>query len=182
MIRCVLFDLDGTLVHFEYDDFLKAYFEAVTNTVATLVEPTQFAEALLASTMAMIQDVDPSRLNSQVFMEDFFRVSVPEDVLMPVFEEFYVTEFTKLKNVLGVQPHPKAREMLKHLIEEGYDVVIATNAVFPLEAIEERMRWGGIAGLPYKLITCYDTMHFCKPNLEYYEETLEIIQTNLRNV
>jgi len=177
VIRCVLFDLDGTLVHFEYDDFLKAYFKAITKSASSLVEPQQFTEALLASTEAMIRNDDPSHSNSQVFREDFFqRVSVPQGVLMPVFEDFYRNEFTEIKNVLGVQPHPGAREMLEFLIHKGYDVVIATNAVFPLEAIIERMRWGGIAGLPYKLITCYDTMHFCKPNLKYYEETLEIIR------
>lgn len=177
MIRCVLFDLDGTLVHFEYDDFLKEYVEAIAKAVSSWVEPAQFTKALLASTEAMIRNGDPSRSNSQVFREDFFqRVTVPQDILMPVFGDFYRNEFTGLKNALGVQPHPGAREALKFLIQEGYDVVIATNAVFPLEAIIERMRWGGIAGLPYKLITCYDTMHFCKPNLKYYEETLEIVR------
>lgn len=176
MIRCVLFDLDGTLVHFEYEDFLNKYFEAITKAVARLVEPSQFIQALLASTKAMIRDSDPSRSNSQVFTEEFFqRVNVPKEILMPVFAGFYMNEFTELKDALGVQPHPGARRMLEFLIHEGYNVVIATNAVFPLEAIAERMRWGGIAGLPYKLITCYDTMHFCKPNLKYYEETLEII-------
>jgi len=177
VIRCVLFDLDGTLVHFEYDDFLKEYFTAITKAVATLVEPAQFTEALVASTEAMIINGDPSRLNSQVFTEDFFqRVNVAEDILMPVFGDFYANEFTELKSTLAVQPHPKARAMLEFLFQEGYDVVIATNAVFPVEAIVERMRWGGIQGLPYKLITCYETMHFCKPNLKYYEETLEIIR------
>ncbi len=176
MIRCVLFDLDGTLVHFEYDDFLKEYFKAITKAVASLVEPKQFTGALIASTEAMIRNVDPSRSNNQVFLEDFFqRVNVPEDILMPIFGDFYTNEFTELKNTLGVQPHPKARAMLEFLIQEGYDVVIATNAVFPVEAILERMRWGGIQGFPYKLVTCYETMHFCKPNLKYYEETLEII-------
>ena len=177
MIRCVLFDLDGTLVHFEYDDFLKEYFKAITKAVAPLVEPQQFAEALVASTEAMIINGDPSRSNSQVFFEDFFqRVTVPEDILVPVFGDFYANEFTKLKDALGVQPHPKASAMLESLFQEGYDVVIATNAVFPVEAILERMRWGGIQGFPYKLITCYETMHFCKPNLKYYEETLEIVR------
>jgi FMN phosphatase YigB (HAD superfamily) len=176
VVRCVLFDLDGTLVHFEYDDFLKEYFRAITKAAATLVEPAQFVEALVASTEAMIRNEDPSRSNRQVFIGDFFqRVNVPEDILMPVFGEFYVSEFTQLKNALGVQPHPKARAMLEFLFQEGYDVVIATNAVFPVEAIVERMRWGGIQGLPYKLITCYETMHFCKPNVKYYEETLGII-------
>jgi FMN phosphatase YigB (HAD superfamily) len=109
VIRCVLFDLDGTLVHFEYDDFLKEYFKAITKAVAPLVEPLQFAEALVASTEAMIINGDPSRSNSQVFFEDFFqRVTVPEDILVPVFGDFYANEFTKLKDALGVQPHPKA--------------------------------------------------------------------------
>lgn len=177
MIRCVLFDLDGTLVHCEFDDFLKEYLKVIPGRAGAWVEPAEFTQALLAATDMMIKDQDPSRSNKEVFMDEFFRrVSVKEDILMPVFEQFYRNEFKELKDVLGVRPHPSARRMIEFLFEEGYEVVIATNAIFPREAIEERMRWGGIDRLPYKLVTCYETMHFCKPNLEYYRETLEIIQ------
>ncbi|NLS45597.1 MAG: HAD family hydrolase [Firmicutes bacterium] len=177
MIRCVLFDLDGTLVHFEYDDFLDEYFKAITKAIGKIIEPEHFAEALMATTEVMIGNTDSSRKISEVFLDDFFqRVDVSEDILMPAFEDFYRNEFTELRDTLGIKPHPKAREMIEFLINEGYDVIIATNSVFPIEAIEERMRWGDILGFPYKLITCYDTMHFCKPNPKYYEEILKITQ------
>ena len=138
MIRCVLFDLDGTLVHFEYDDFLKEYINAITRTVATFVEPTQFAKALLASTDAMIRNQDPSLKNSQVFQDDFFRrVRVPENVLMPVFE-FLRNELLSLR----IPVSPSQEEMLEFLIQEGYDVVIATNAVFRLKLFRtDEMGW-----------------------------------------
>lgn len=175
MIRCVLFDLDGTLVRFDYDDFLKEYFKAITISVAPRIKAVRFTEALIRSVEAMIENEDPSLSNRQVFFEDFVkRVNTPEDILLPMFEDFYANEFTKLKDVLAIEPHPKARAMMEVLFKEGYDVVIATNALFPAMAILERMRWGGVYGFPYRLITCYETMHFCKPNLKYYEEILRI--------
>ena len=68
MIRCVLFDLDGTLVHFDYDDFLKEYFKAITISVAPRIKAARFTEALIRSVEAMIENEDPSLSNRQVFL------------------------------------------------------------------------------------------------------------------
>ena len=50
MIRAILFDLDGTLVHYEYDDFLKAYLDGVAKKVAHLINPQRFVKKLLKAT------------------------------------------------------------------------------------------------------------------------------------
>lgn len=57
MITTVMFDLDGTLVHFEYEDFIKAYLEAVAAKVAHLTEPRGFVQQLLLSTDEMIRSL-----------------------------------------------------------------------------------------------------------------------------
>lgn len=176
MIRAVLFDLDGTLVHYDFDRFIRAYLQALAAKVAPLVEPQRLVRQVMESTEVMVRDLDPDKTNRQVFAEDFFpAIGVSGDVLMPVFDEFYRCDFPRLKERLGIQAHPAARRMVEGLLSRGYEVVIATNPVFPLIAVEERMRWGGLDGLPYKLITSYETMHFCKPNREYFEEVLSII-------
>lgn len=176
MIRTILFDLDGTLVHFEFDDFLKAYMGSISNKVAHLVDARVFVPQLLASTEEMVKSLDPEKTNHEVFVDHFFpRLGRTADELMPVFDEFYDEDFPRLRDALGVEPHPSARPMLEGLIDRGYEVVIATNPVFPANAIEERMRWGGLDGLPYRHVTSYETSHFCKPNTEYYAEVLDVV-------
>jgi len=176
LIRTILFDLDGTLVHFEFDDFLEAYLRAISSRVGQLVDPRAFVAQLLASTEEMVKSLDPAKTNRDVFAGHFFTgLGRTEDELMPVFDAFYDEDFPCLREALGVEPHPLARPMLEGLIDRGYEVVIATNPVFPANAIEERMRWGGLNGLPYRHVTSYETSHFCKPNTEYYAEILDVV-------
>jgi FMN phosphatase YigB (HAD superfamily) len=54
-------------------------------------------------------------------------------------------------------------------------VVIATQPVFPLVAIRQRMDWARVGDFPYQLITSYENMHSCKPMTEYYLEIASII-------
>jgi FMN phosphatase YigB (HAD superfamily) len=173
MITTVMFDLDGTLVHFEYEDFIKAYLEAVAAKVAHLTEPRGFVQQLLLSTDEMIRSLDPTRSNSEVFWDHFPKgLGLPLEEILPVIDGFYENDFSHICRVLEITPLPQARSMLETLIGQGYDVVIATNPVFPLTAINERLRWGNIYGLPYRLVTSYEDFSYCKPNRQYYEEIL----------
>jgi FMN phosphatase YigB (HAD superfamily) len=171
-----MFDLDGTLIHFEFEGFMRAYLAAVGARVAPVMDPRRFVSQLLKSTEAMMANLDPNRTNQEVFMEDFFsKMDLPQDVLMPVIDSFYREDFPNLAGTLGIRPLPAARPVLEDLFRRGYEVVIATNPVFPRVATEERLRWGGIGDLPFRLVTVYEDCHFCKPNPEYYEEVLSMI-------
>lgn len=176
MIKAVLFDLDGTLVHYDYDAFIKAYLGAVSRKVAHVIDPQKFIQRLLASTEAMINSLDATKTNMDVFWEHFADgLAVPLEVMAPILDEFYIEDFPKIRDELGVRPLPEARKLLERLVSDGYEVIVATNPVFPAMAIEERMRWGDIDGIPYQLVTTYETSRFCKPSLEYYREILDVI-------
>jgi FMN phosphatase YigB (HAD superfamily) len=174
VITTILFDLDGTLVHYEYDDFLSAYLDGVAKKAACLMDPQRFVKRLLRATEAMITSMDGTRTNMQVFWDHFTQgLDVPLEELIPLLDDFYLRDYPQIKDILDIAPHPAARRLMEQLMEDGYEVVIATNPVFPEAAIHERMRWGGIEGLPYDLITTYENSRFCKPNIQYYSEILQ---------
>jgi FMN phosphatase YigB (HAD superfamily) len=172
--KALLFDLDGTLLPMDLDVFMKAYFHGVTRKFAHLLRPDKLISDILHGTAVMVKNCDRSRTNREVFWSDFAtRVGSPAEVLEPMFDEFYDREFASLKQVTG--PNPLARPLMEGLFRKGFRVAIATNPIFPERAIRERLRWLEIDDLPFDLVTTYETMHFCKPNPEYYIEVLELL-------
>lgn len=170
MLKTILFDLDGTLLPVDTDNFIRHYMKALATHAGHLVPPARLVEQVLASTVAMVKNTDPAVTNEQVFADDFFpKVGRPYAELMPVFDQFYRDRFPLLREACPVLPGP-AREVVKTALDQGYEVVLATNPVFPRVAIEERMRWIGVADLPWQLVTTYEEMHACKPQPAYYSE------------
>ena len=58
------------------------------------------------------------------------------------------------------------------MASKGYGVVLATNPLFPLCAIETRLEWAGLGADDFRLVTHYYNSTFCKPNPGYYSEIL----------
>lgn len=174
MIDTVLFDLDGTLLPMNMETFMQAYFNEVERVFSDLMEPKSFIKYIVKATNYMISNLEPNKTNKEVFEEEFARL-MGGDIsgFMERFIHFYSTGFKKLKSI--AEPHPLCREIVNTLVEKGYDVVLATNPLFPRIAIEERIKWAGIDISSFKVITTFEEMHFCKPNLEYYTEIMEII-------
>lgn len=173
MFKAILFDLDGTLLPVDTDLFLQEYLKLLSKYTAPYMEPEPFVAKLMEATFHMIADTNPHKTNEQVFMEKFFTLTgLKPDVMMPVFDSFYATEFCRLEKVCAV--NPMAPKLVEQALKKA-KVVIATNPVFPLVAVKERLRWIGIAGVPFDLITSYEIMHYCKPHLEYYWEIIDRI-------
>ena len=169
MITAILFDLDDTLLTTNLDTFLPGYFQLLSAKLSALVPPKSLIEALMASTRLMSDPHDPALTNQQVFDADFFpRIGVAESALRPLFEEFYRDDFPRLRSLTS--PRPEARAVVQAAFRCCRHVVIATQPVFPLVAIQQRMDWAGIGDLPYRLVTGYENMHTCKPMPDYYLE------------
>ncbi|MDI6709431.1 MAG: HAD family hydrolase [Thermoanaerobacterales bacterium] len=173
-LRYLLLDLDGTLLPMDMDEFLGAYLRLLARRLAAYMPPERFVRELMTSTDIMIHNLDPDRTNEDVFMADFFsRTGLPQAEVRPVFDDFYARDFRTL--IDHTQPSSLARAIVEEAQKRGLELVIATNPLFPLKAIRERMRWAGVADIPFRLVTAYEDMHFCKPYPYYYEEILERI-------
>lgn len=169
MVDTILFDLDGTLLPLDAEAFLGAYLVAVGKYFAHLVDPRHMISSLLRATEEMIHNQEGDMTNEEVFWKAFIpMIGIDREILFPGFEQFYREEFPKLKS--KTRPTPLARKVLEAALARGYTLVLATNPVFPREAILERMRWAGIDGYPWALITSFENFNFCKPYPSYYRQ------------
>lgn len=174
MIKAVLFDLDGTLLPMDTDVFLQEYLKLLSQATASFIEPEIFVSELMAATYKMIANREPDMTNEAVFIREFFSATgLDPAIMMPVFEKFYKTDFCRLAEFFS--PDPLVPALVEATMNK-YKVVIATNPVFPEIAIRERLRWVGIDEFPFTLVTSYENMHYCKPQVEYYLEITEKIK------
>lgn len=175
MLTTILFDLDGTLLPIDTEEFTRHYMKALAGYAGHLIPPAQLVEQVMASTYEMIRNTDPKLTNAEVFASSFFpKVGKEESEMMPVFDAFYQEKFPGLKAACPGAPG-LARQVVQAAVDKGYEIVLATNPVFPRVAVEERMRWIHVLDLPWRLITTYEEMHACKPHPAYYQEILQRI-------
>ena len=179
MFKTLLFDLDGTLLPLDRDEFINRYLESVASYFAQLCEPAVFIKVLLQSTQAMIMNKKPDKTNEEVFWDDFIRrMGRSRAELLPLFTDYYFHNFPALQRY--TRPEPIVRQMVEAVFAQNKEVVIATNPVFPETAIRHRLKWAGIDHLPFRLVTTYENTHFCKPYPEYYAEILRELDRDPR--
>jgi HAD superfamily hydrolase (TIGR01662 family) len=171
VIQTILIDLDDTLLDNDMECFLPPYFEALGRRMARFIAPDKLVKILLSSTRVMMKNQDPTVTNQQAFDADFFpRLGLPEAQLRSIIHSFYEEDFPALKRY--TRPRPQARPLVQTLFDQGYQVIIATNPMFPRRAVEHRLDWAGVLDFPFQLVTTYENSHFCKPNPRYYREII----------
>ena len=169
----LLLDLDDTLLNTNMDVFIPAYFKALSGALADMIAPEVMLPALMDGTKSMMVNLDPALTLREVFDAHFFpRLNIDRSILQPRIDRFYEEEFPKLGALTS--PIPTAIRLVDWAFEEGLRVVIATNPLFPLKAIQHRMRWAGLPPekYPFELVTSYENMHFTKETVAYYPEML----------
>jgi FMN phosphatase YigB (HAD superfamily) len=172
-IRAILFDLDGTLLSNNMDLFLPHYFEALTAYVADIIQPERFMSRLMQATEMMLTN-DGHVTNEEAFAEAFYPLAGrSREEMEKIFADFYSKKFPSLRQY--TQRIPEARQVVQLAFDQGYDVVVATNPIFPATAVEQRLKWAGVADFPYRLVTTYENSRAAKPNLLYFEQVLEAI-------
>ncbi|SNX55221.1 HAD family hydrolase [Thermoanaerobacterium sp. RBIITD] len=180
MIDTVMFDLDGTLLPVDTDKMIMDCFMGLSKKLSNLFEPQFFQKMLFASSMEMINNLEPDKTNEEVFFDSFLKkTKYPKEKLMPIFDDFYQNDYKSLG--CGITADKYVKMTLDLLKERGYDIILATNPVFPKVAIKERLKWAGVDEKYFSFITSYEIMHFCKPYIEYYKEIIEKLNKKPEN-
>ncbi len=173
MLKTIIFDLDGTLLPLDMDKFMHIYFKEMGIAFHDMIDPKKLVDSVWKATDVMIDNLE-YRTNEEVFMEAFKKLIDGElEVYKKRFDEFYDKGFLKVRD--SVNSLPLIGEIVKMLKEKGYEAVVATNPMFPRKAILHRVAWAGFQEADFKYITCYENNHYCKPQIQFYEEVLREI-------
>lgn len=171
MITTVMFDLDGTLLPFNQEDFIKLYFGGLCKKAAPLgYEPKALINDVWRGTESMIRN-DGSRSNRDAFWETFKANNPEKPDIEPLCDDFYVHEFDEVKRCLKYEILRKP--LIERLRAAGLDLILATNPIFPRCAVETRLAWVGLSAADFSYITSYENCRFSKPNPKYFAEILE---------
>ncbi|MBD5103651.1 MAG: HAD hydrolase-like protein [Ruminococcaceae bacterium] len=168
-ITTILFDLDGTLLPMDNDEFTKGYFKLLAKALAPHgYDSKALVKAIWIGTAAMVKN-DGTQSNEAAFWRTFSEIYGEKALAdKPLFDEFYKNGFKNAKALCDC--NPQAAAAVRKLKEAGYRIALATNPIFPGEATESRIRWAGFSLEEFELYTSYENIGFCKPNPEYYRE------------
>ncbi|MCL2529510.1 MAG: HAD family hydrolase [Coriobacteriia bacterium] len=174
MINTVLFDLDGTLLQLRQETFIKTYLGKLQKVFVRLeMDVEESIKALWAGTEAMVRN-DGTMLNAErfwaVFTEQLGLNAEQRQAVELACNEFYTGEFDTVKEIMP--PNEISGPLVRALESKGYELVLATNPLFPSCAVDTRLRWIGLTQEDFSLVTHYENSTFCKPNPRYFEEVL----------
>lgn len=171
-MNTILFDLDGTLLPMDQDEFIQLYFKnLVTHFLPYQIPSDKFISAVIYGTKAMVLN-DGTMTNEERFWTSF-TTQLGDDIrkLEPEFYNFYKTGFNHAQ--ASTTTHELTAQIIQTLKQKGYTIIIATNPLFPQIATYNRIAWAGFSPDDVSYVTTYETCSFCKPNLSYYTEILQ---------
>lgn len=173
MTLTLLIDLDDTLLDNSMDTFIPAYLNKLGKHLADHTSPEKMTQTMMVATQAMFGNNHPGITLEEAFDPAFYPpLGLDKASLITHLEAFYDDVFPALKPL--TQFIPEAVQFIESALERGYQIGIATNPLFPLTAIEQRLDWAGLSHqkYPFTLIPSYESFHFAKPNPAYFAEFL----------
>lgn len=129
--------------------------------------------ALRKSINHLIQEDEPAHTLEQKFFDQFHRyLKCDKEIAEAAFYSFYDHVYDELAGY--ITSRQDAISFVADVIDSGFDVVIATNPIYPRAAIIQRLTWAGLEKFipEFSLITTIENFHFAKPSPAYYAEIM----------
>ncbi len=174
-IQAVFFDLDGTLVEVDMHRFVPSYLLRLTQQMSDQVDPARATRALHRAVAAMFANTDADKTLESILLEVLqSELAMSPGAYEASLERFCRNDLDSLRHL--VSGHPLSPRLVEASLERGWQVVLATNPIFPRAVIDARIAWGALDGGAFHYVTTYETAHFCKPNPGFFEELLDRLQ------
>jgi len=176
--EAVFFDLDGTLIGLDMNEFLPDYLAGVQRWTRHLSEDGHFMRSFDAAVQAMLAGGRPHMTNEEVFFSRLM-IDLPhlerremQELFSAFYDEFFPTLRRHCTPVTGV------RRTLRRLRSAGYRNILATNPLFPREAVVQRLCWGDLYPVHFEHISTYENSRYCKPHPGYYRDLLGVAEVS----
>ena len=172
-IEAILFDLDGTLLQADMQNFIPRYLRSLASYCTEKATVSQFETELLAIIYDLIKTAgDGSRTNEErVYSRMLKKLSISESMMRNSLSQFKKNNLEELQK--WVHPIPLAGQIVQECQEKGVPLVLATNPVFPKFVIQARMRWAGLKEESFTYITSYENSYYCKPQAGYFQAIVD---------
>lgn len=171
MKKLIMTDLDCTLLPMDQDAYIQLYVKQIAKLFYSHgFDGKEIAKATMKASFMMAKN-DGSRTNADAF-EEAFKALVEDRAqeAIDIFPSVYKEPYDVIKDVTSVNPY--AQEIVKLMREKAEFVVVATQPMFPLEAVEKRLSWTNLSVDMFDDITVYDKCTFSKPSTGYYREIM----------
>jgi len=178
MIRCVFFDLDGTLIDYVSVERAISYFGEFSRFLCEeLGLNSAHEEQLISGAVGAIFDPHPGQTNQQAF-DAFCAQSLANNARFARYQELFAHFFAEIFPTLrsNEQPAFYNREAIVACRERGLKVAIASQPLFCAAAINARVAWAGLADLQIPLASSSETAYSVKPRLDYYLELAQRLE------
>lgn len=177
-IKNILFDLDGTLIQGDQDEFFEIFYKEVMMKYLKQFggDPNTFKGQFMYAYKLMIENTGEVT-NDEVFYKALGKATGKSvAVIKAFFDDFYAKEY---KNVFPVnKPIPQMVWVLKYLHENGYNIILATDPLIPSVAVNLKLSACGINNKLFSFITTSSNSKYSKVRLDYYTEIID--KNNLR--
>lgn len=183
-MNTVFFDIDGTLLPMDMKEFTDTYMTLLENRLlsAGYDNAKQIIAGIWVGVKAMV-DNNGVLTNEECFWKAFQNYLTDDDEqpdrkyfrkLQKEVYKFYKEDFAITRFIS--HPTELVTEIVDILKEKGYQLVVATNPVFPEIATMQRISWCGLNPEDFSLITTYENSCYTKPNLNYYRHLMRILE------
>ncbi len=172
-IKTFLFDLDGTLLPMDEKKFETYYFTSLHQACGDVMDIKQLVASIWQATKSMVLNTE-YKTNETVFFDEFRQIIGTDafEAIEPVIANYYSQGFDATRAATWTSK--AMQESVALLKQKGYSCRIATNPMFPKEAIEKRIAWTGIDRSFFDSVTYFEESHYCKPQIEYYKEIMAV--------
>ena len=168
----VLFDLDGTLIDLNQDEFIRLYFVVLLDKLAALGYEKDAMLHILETAIRATKFNDGSCTNEVRFWKTLdTELGGMRDDVRDAIISIYSDDFADIL-ARTCTAYPRACEILAAARANGLRIILATNPLFPAACTHARIKIGGMSPDDFEYITAYENSSYCKPNPAYFTELL----------